>query len=293
MLFNAPVNSPGAGPSGPPDQSQPPGGRPDSPEPVDPAAVLGALDLSADRAVFRQIADHLRAAIETGRLVENDRIPSETRLVEHYGVARMTVRNAIGVLQAEGLLVAEHGRGVFVRARPPVRRLAMDRFARRHRDLGKAAFIAEAERTGAVPRVDSLVIREERPSRDVAARLGTTRRVAARHRRYLLDERPVETAVSYIPLDIAQGTAIVSPDPGPGGIYARLEELGYPLDHFEEEVRARMPTPDESRVLRLPPGVPVFQLIRTAFDTSGRAVEVCDTLMAADMYVLAYSLPAS
>jgi GntR family transcriptional regulator len=272
VLFNAPVNSPGAGPSGPPDQSQPPGGRPDSPEPVDPAAVLGALDLSADRAVFRQIAD---------------------RLVEHYGVARMTVRNAIGVLQAEGLLVAEHGRGVFVRARPPVRRLAMDRFARRHRDLGKAAFIAEAERTGAVPRVDSLVIREERPSRDVAARLGTTRRVAARHRRYLLDERPVETAVSYIPLDIAQGTAIVSPDPGPGGIYARLEELGYPLDHFEEEVRARMPTPDESRVLRLPPGVPVFQLIRTAFDTSGRAVEVCDTLMAADMYVLAYSLPAS
>jgi GntR family transcriptional regulator len=39
-------------------------------------------------------------------------------------------------------------------------------------------------------------------------------------------------------------------------------------------------------------GVPVFHLVRTAYDTEGRAVEVCDTIMAADSYVLAYRLPA-
>ncbi len=53
-----------------------------------------------------------------------------------------------------------------------------------------------------------------------------------------------------------------------------------------------MPAPGETRALRLAPGIPVFHLIRTAYDTDGRAVEVCDTIMAADAYVLAYSLPA-
>ncbi len=260
--------------------------------PGDLAAVLGTLDPTSDRAVFRQIADQLRDSIEKGRLGENEQIPSETALVEHYGVARMTVRHAIQVLQSEGLVLAEHGRGVFVRPRPPVRRLAADRFARRNRAQGKAAFIAEAEQAGSKPEVDSIIVREERPSRDVAARLGSTRKVLARHRRYLLDGRPVETAISYIPTDIASGTPIAEPNPGPGGIYARLEEAGHVLDHFDEEVRSRMPIPDEVRALRLVPGVPVFHLIRTAFDVDGRAVEVCDTIMAADAYVLAYSLPA-
>jgi GntR family transcriptional regulator len=140
--------------------------------------------------------------------------------------------------------------------------------------------------------VDSIILREELPSRDIASRLGSSRKVLARHRRYLLDGRPVETAVSYIPLDIASGTTIAKPNPGPGGIYARLEEAGHTLDHFDEEVRSRMPVPDEARALRLVPGVPIFHLVRTAYDTNGRAVEVCDTIMAADAYILAYSLPA-
>jgi UTRA domain len=127
---------------------------------------------------------------------------------------------------------------------------------------------------------------------DIAGRLGTSGRVLTRKRRYLLDGRPVETATSYVPLEIAQGSRIAEPDSGPGGIYARLEELGHRLDHFDEEVRARMPTPDEIRALRLARGVPVFHLTRTAYDHAGRAVEVCDTIMAADAYVLSYQLPA-
>jgi GntR family transcriptional regulator len=258
------------------------------------ASVLQELDPRSDRAVFRQIADHLRAAIEQGRLPQGARLPSETQLVEHYGVARMTARNALHVLQSEGLVVAEHGRGVFVRPRPPVRRLASDRFARRHREEGKAAFLAETESAGGKPAVDMITVKEERPAPDVADRLDLTGRdkTIVRRRRYLIDGRPVETATSYVPAEIARGTAIAEPDSGPGGIYARLEELGHRLDHFTEEIRARMPARDEISVLQLSPGVPVFHLVRTAYDTEGRPVEVCDTVMSADAYVLAYELPA-
>ena len=130
-----------------------------------------AIDPASDRAVYKQIADHLRAAIGRGGLREGDQLPSEAQLMAHYGVARMTVRNALRMLQDEGLITAEHGRGVYVRARPPVRRLASDRFAQRHRKEGKAAFTVEAEQVGATPGVDMIKVSEARPPAEVADRL--------------------------------------------------------------------------------------------------------------------------
>jgi GntR family transcriptional regulator len=264
------------------------------PAPPDSQILTQSLDPASDRAVFRQIADHLRDAISSGRLREGDQLPSEAQMMGHYGITRMTARQALGVLKGEGLVVAEHGRGVFVRTRPMVRRLGSDRFARRHRARGKAAFLAEVESTGGTPTVDQLEVGEERPPAEIAHRLGLNGRgrVVVRRRRYLIDGYPVELATSYVPAAIAAGTTIAEADTGPGGIYARLEELGYRLHHFDEEIRSRMPLPDEIRRLSLASGVPVFHLVRTAYDVDGQAVEVCDTVMSADAYLLSYQLPA-
>jgi GntR family transcriptional regulator len=258
------------------------------------AVLTSSVDPTSDRPVYKQIADHLREAIERGRLRAGDQLPSEAQLIDHYGVARMTIRNAMRLLLDEGLVTAEHGKGSYVRSRPPVRRLASDRFAQRHRKEGKAAFITEAEHVGATPDVDRIKVSESQPPAEVADRLGISEdaTVVVRSRRYLLDDRPVEMAVSYIPADLARGTPISDPNPGPGGIYARLEEQGHTLERFTEDVTARMPTPQEARLLNLSPGVPVFRLVRTAYDIEGRAVEVCDTVMAADAYLLSYELPA-
>jgi len=252
------------------------------------------LDATSDRPVFRQIADHLRGAIASGRLLQGGQLPSESQLIEHYGTTRMTVRQALGVLKSEGLVVSEHGRGVFVRPRPPVRRLASDRFARRHREAGKAAFLAEVEGAGARPTVDRIEVSTEVPPDEIAERLllGRRAKVVVRRRRYLVDGHPVETATSYIPAALAAGTSITQPNPGPGGIYARLEEMGHRLGRFTEQVSTRMPHPDEVTALALAPGVPVFHLVRTAFTDDDVPVEVCDTVMSSAAFVLDYDLPA-
>lgn len=135
-------------------------------------------------------------------------------------------------------------------------------------------------------------VNEMPASPEMSERLNHVGPVIVRSRRYSLDGIPVETATSYIPADIGRGTPIADPNPGPGGIYARLEELGHTLERFTEEVTARMPTEAEARLLAMAPGVPVFRLVRAAFDMEGRAVEVCDTIMSADAYVLNYELPA-
>lgn len=257
--------------------------------------TLRDLDPADDRPVYRRIADAIREAIEAGELAAGDKLPSESELMARYGVAGGTVRQAVGVLRGEGVVVAEHGRGVFVRSRPRIRRLSYDRFARRHRDAGKAAYLAEAEQEKTTPRVDVQFVGRGPVDIDAAERLRVERdaQVLVRRRVYYSNEQPTEIATSYVPWELADGTAMVEENPGPGGIYARIEEQGHRLDHFTEEVTARMPTPDELAVLRLAPGTPVFRLLRCAYDGQGDPVEVCDTVMSADEWVLSYRLPAS
>lgn len=255
---------------------------------------LGRVDREDDRPPYRQIAAMLRAAIESGDLAPEEKLPSEAALIEHFGVARMTVRQALQELRGEGLVVSEHGRGVFVRPMPPVRRLASDRFARRHRDEGKAAFLVEAEKMGYEPGVDRIRVHRGPVPLSAADRLRVKpdAEVLIRERRYLANGRPVEMATSYIPLPFAQGTKVADTDPGPGGIYARFEENGHPLARFTEEVGARMPTPDERRELEISPGTPVLLVVRTAYDEDDVAVEVCDTVKVAPAYLLEYDFPA-
>ena len=256
--------------------------------------MSSGIDPTSDRPAYLQIADQLRAAINAGELAAGVQLPSERELMDTYRAARGTVRQAVATLRGQGLIDVEHGRGAFVRSRPPVRRLAHDRFARRHRQAGQAAYLAELEAEGRRPEVEVLEVGPGPAPAEIAQRLDLAEgdRVLVQRRRYLADGRPMELATSYLPWDLVAGTAMVEKNTGPGGIYARLEEAGHRLRRFTEDVRARMPLPEEARALRLPPGVPVFVLVRTAYDQDGRPVEVCDTTMAADQYVLSYELPA-
>lgn len=257
---------------------------------------LGELNRADERPPYRQIAALLRQAIDLGRLAPGEKLPSEAALMEQFGVARMTVRHAIQELRGEGLVNAEHGRGVFVRPMPPVRRLASDRFARKHRagSDGKAAFLVEAEKSGYTPSVDQLRVYRGKASEGTAERLRLQpdSEVVVRERRYLANGRPVEIATSYLPVEIAGDTPVERPDPGPGGIYARVEDAGHQLTRFTEEVAARMPTPEERKILEIGAGVPVLTVVRTAFDHNDVAVEVCDTVKVAPAYELEYEFPA-
>ena len=104
-------------------------------------------------------------------------------------------------------------------------------------------------------------------------------------------EAPEPSGVSAAQIAVHWREEETYPPPASFAEQANAADLAI-LERFTEEVAARMPTPDEARTLSLPPGVPVFRLIRTAYDRDGRAVEVCDTIMAADAYLLAYDLPA-
>lgn len=63
----------------------------------------------------------LRTAVETGEgeLVKDGRLPTERELMEIFGVARRTVRNALDTLQQQGLVFRRQGQGTFIRPTSP------------------------------------------------------------------------------------------------------------------------------------------------------------------------------
>ncbi|MER6997615.1 GntR family transcriptional regulator [Streptomyces sp. NPDC000410] len=241
---------------------------------------------------YQRIANDLKDAIRTGRFGPGDRLPGENDLMAQYDVARMTARQALGVLQSEGIAEARKGSGVFVRIFEPLRRRGIQRLSREQWGEGRSIWSADiGERDLAV---DQVHVSEEAVPEHIAGVLGLeeAERVCVRSRRFVLDGKPVLIATSYLPAALVDGSAITQVDTGPGGTYARLAELGHKPVRFREEIRSRMPAPEEAAQLGLSMGTPVILICRTAFTEDRRPVEVNEMVLDSAAYVLEYDFDA-
>ena len=72
--------------------------------------------------LYAQLASLLRQRIVRGEWKEGDRLPSHGELTREFGVARVTVRQAISILERDGVVKSRRGRGTFVAAQPGRRR---------------------------------------------------------------------------------------------------------------------------------------------------------------------------
>jgi GntR family transcriptional regulator len=251
---------------------------------------------SDKRLPSRRIADDLRASIEAGELASGAKLPSERDLAAQYGTARNTAREAISILQSEGLVVAQHGRGVFVRPRQPLMRLGANRYSRRLRsETGLSPFRIEVTKQGRTPKTECRSVTTEQAPPEIAERLGLdphTASVVRRENWYFADDEPVQVGVTFIPVEVAGDSLLASAKVlGKGSIYARFEELGYPIARIREEISSRMPNPDEITGLAMPPGVPVIEVLHTGYDEQKRPFEVTRFVMRADLNGLDYDMP--
>lgn len=68
-----------------------------------------------EQILYRQIYHTLKAEIQNGHYPPGSQLPTEAALIERFGVSRVTVRNALALLQQEGLVVRIPAKGTFVR----------------------------------------------------------------------------------------------------------------------------------------------------------------------------------
>ena len=74
--------------------------------------ILNAkLSLDSDVPLYNQLVAIIERHISAGILVAGDLLPSESELCKALSISRSTVRQAIGALESEGLVVRRQGEG--------------------------------------------------------------------------------------------------------------------------------------------------------------------------------------
>jgi len=197
--------------------------------------------------------------------------PSERELVHRFGVARMTVRQAMDALVAEGLLVRIPGRGTFV--------------AQPRSQPGKLhSFSEEMTQRGLLPESQTLIARREKAGPGVARALSLTEGDPVIHWKRLrrADGSPVSVEDAYLNEVLLPGFLQSGM---PTSLYDALNTRGLRPTWAEDSVQADLATPDEAVSLEIEPGAPVLRISRRAL-VDDRPIEVSRAVFRADRYTL-------
>lgn len=245
---------------------------------------------------YRELADTLRTAIARGDFAAGATLPKQQEIAAEQGVNIKTVRAAVKLLEAEGLVTSIRRRGTVVRPRPRMKRLGVERHAKSNWKRGLVAFAADREASGRAwsPGDQTNIVRLVEADPDVAGALGLPAGAPVYERARLVtdDGEPTHALTSYYRPEDVEGTPLVNPAPGPaghGGGFMVLTLQGLEPDTITETLNARMPTPDEIERLRLLPGEPVVVLERTTRTGDGRVVEFAKGVHAASRFSWSYT----
>jgi len=226
-------------------------------KPASPLAPVASVPL------YAQIKDALRVQILDGTYAPHSQMPSEHELCAMYGVSRITVRQALGDLQKEGLLFKLHGKGTFV-SKPKA-----------FQNVSSLQGFAEAMSSMGYEIVNQLrSFRVVEANRHVAARLGLKEGapVTEIHRVRLLNREPVSLELTWLPE--ALGTRLVNADLVTRDIFLILEnDCGVPLGHADVAIDAILADDEIVDALRVEEGSPVLRIDRLTHDAAGTPID--------------------
>ncbi|GAB3427669.1 GntR family transcriptional regulator [Flindersiella endophytica] len=246
------------------------------------------------RPLVERIAGRIREHIRTGEYGEQ--LPAEQALADEYDVSRGTIREALRLLTAEGLLLAGRGQGRRVRRYNPItwEPGTFEHQAHRRDKIGQGqdAWASDVTAQNRDPRQD-VELSIVRPPALVTERLDlpeSTPVVVRRRVRYV-DGVPFQLADSYYPEDIARDTPIMEP----GDVFIEgglMKAAGHTQVRFHDEIKIRMPSYEESTRLNLPPMTPVAEHVRTGYNQDGRPVRVIISIVPGDRHIIVYDVTA-
>ena len=242
----------------------------------------------AQRPMYQQIAEDLRAQIESGTLAPGAQLPTELELRDRYDSSRNTIRDAVERLISQGLVETRPGQGTFVTRRidPFVTVLNGDpRFGGGGGE--SATYLSEVNLRHrrahlTTPRVELPI-----PSTAVTRRLRIPpdTQVVSRHEQRYIDDIPWSLQTSFYPMDFVTKGAIqllMAEHINGGAVHYLAETIGIRQVGYRDWITARVPDDNEQSLFELAHDATVFEIFRTGFDQTGTPLRVTATVFPAD-----------
>jgi GntR family transcriptional regulator len=211
---------------------------------------------------YHQIAQALRDRIRSGDIAPGGRLENQRRLAAEFGVTLMTLRQALEVLERDGLITRRHGLGTFV-ASPSVD----------YDILHFRAFAGDLTAVGENVATRFLRSHGARTDRQAARELGLDpgARVFVLERLRLVDGHPTSFQVSHLPG--ALGEEVAKADLAVTPLRQVLAfKLGIEITGARETVSAESLPARAARELGCAPGVPCFRSDRVSIGADGRPI---------------------
>jgi GntR family transcriptional regulator len=203
--------------------------------------------------LVKMVIDDLRRRLEEEEWRPSDLLPSETRMMEFYGVSRPTVRNARNVLKGEGLIEISQGKRARVRHRAPTYKIDIN--------PGTHARTGLAEPPSSIPTASH--VRREWSTQDkvtvpglIADRLGLEPDAVMAERVMTLtaDDNTLLTSTTYLPVGLSNADGVSAWQTVDVGQLALTDHV-VAVEFLD--VCSRMPNPAESDELGMADGVPL------------------------------------
>ena len=212
--------------------------------------------------LYVQIRDSLRRQILNGTYQVHERLPSETTMMNTFGVSRITIRQALRDLHNEGLVFSAQGKGTFVSKPKAVQNV------QRLEGFGEAMAAQGYEASARV-----LSIQQMKAPKAVAAALDLQpgeEVVEVKRVRYL-NRSPVCIDDSYFPMDIGQKLFGLDLS---GDIFPLLENFfGIPLGGADIGLDAILADEDAQKYLNLKTGEAILRVERLTHNQEGRPID--------------------
>ncbi|MFL9921660.1 GntR family transcriptional regulator [Paraburkholderia fungorum] len=229
------------------------------------SAAQPLLNRDSATALYMQIADRLRAQIDEGTFATDSKLPAESELTRCFDVSRVTVRQAIAQLLAEGYVVSKQGKGTFVSRNKFVHDLKPMR-----------GFYDALVAQGVEPKTKLLEFGPVATPEAIRQAFGTDEGEGEGEcfrlkRLYLVDGEPIALVDSYLPPQ-ARGLTWEQVNRNP--IYVLLENLlSMPVTKAEIHIRARSAGASVGQALGLSPRAALLVMDRESFGENGMLCE--------------------
>ena len=217
------------------------------------------MDLAGQRTPqYLRIYRTLKRRIDAGELAAGARLPAQRELSREFSVTLMTLRQAIQLLEREGLVKTRHGLGTFVASKQASYELSHVR-----------SFAQEMNAQGLALTTRVLSHGFASPSPDVAARLAVDgdESVLMLERLRLIDDEPVVHQRSHLPQKL--GVMLRGVDLSVGSLYDSLSTLGVEVRRAHETIHPVALDAREARLLHAAAGAPAVLSRRTTFGDGG------------------------